>query len=152
HGPALGSRLIRQYLVKAWGLVPAGVGCGRGEAVVVGLHKLAGAVLHLRVRHLVLLCVRVLDVADRAFDALNVSRNPFVALTTHPRRPRHRRTLAHATLPLVADLREIVSEHERGPRAIGPAHDRDGRPGQLHTRIKGGYGRVVPALDVAQKN
>ena len=74
--------------------------------------------------HLVLLGVGVLDVADRAVEALHVGGDALVALAADAGRPFHRGAVADLLFPLGADLGQIVGEDERGARAVGAVHHR----------------------------
>jgi hypothetical protein len=95
------------------------------KVVVVGLHELARLVLHLAVRELVLLRVRVFDVADRAVDLLHVRGDAFVALAADARGPLDRGAFADGGLELGAHLREVVGPDERRSRAVRAMHDGD---------------------------
>ena len=146
--PAVLARLVGEDLVEA--VAPVGAG-GRGlERFGAGGDELAVGVLHEHMRELVLLRIRVLDVADRTGYALQEGRHAFVALATEAADPFHRRAFTDLRLPLRAHLGEVVGEDEGGPGAVGTVHRRDGLVGQLEARIQVRDGGVVPLLDLAE--
>src|SRR5258706_1490986 len=128
-GPGLVAGLVGEHDPHARGRLPVGAS-GRGlEGVVVRGDELARLVLHLAVRELALLRVRVLDVTDGAVDLLHVGRHAFVALAADARGPLHRRALSHRALEFGAHLGEIVRPDEGRTGPIGAVDDRNGVAG-----------------------
>jgi hypothetical protein len=111
--------------------------------------QLPVAVLHRAVRHLVLLRVRIFDVADRALIRWT-RRDAFVALAADAFGPRDRGARANIVLPLGTALRKVVGPQERRARAIRAPHHGDRVGGQLERRIQVGNRLVVPRLDLAE--
>src|SRR3954462_4448364 len=118
-GPGLVARLVGEHHAHALHRLPVRVRCGGLERLVRGRHECAAPVLHLAVCELVLLGVRVLDVADGAVDLLHVRRDASVALSTPARRPLDRRALAHLVREFRAHLRDVVGPEEGRARAVG---------------------------------
>ena len=103
-------------------------------------------------RHLVLLGVGVLDVADGALDALHEGGHAFIALAAHAHDHVHRGAFADGALPLRADLGQVVGEDEGSAGAVSTAYGENGVLGQLDARVQAGDRRVIPALDLAEEN
>src|SRR5882672_1343055 len=119
--PAVLARLVGEDLVEAGRVLPVGAGGGGLEGLVVRGDEHAVLVLQQRVRHLVLLGVSVLDVADRAFDALHEGSHALITLATRARRrrPGYRSVVADLVLPLGAYLGEVVGEDEGRTGTVG---------------------------------
>ena len=74
------TRIVRRHLLDARGRL--------GNALDRGLDTVAGCVLHRAKADLVLQCIDQLDVADRAGQLANQSRNALIAFAANAHRPR----------------------------------------------------------------
>ncbi|EAW42553.1 hypothetical protein N9414_24358, partial [Nodularia spumigena CCY9414] len=147
-GPCLLARLVGQDLVEALG--PVGTGSSGLEGGVIRGHEGAACGLQLGVGQLVLLDVGVLDVADGVGQATHEGGHAFVALAACARGPVHGLAFANLFLPLGIDLGQVVGEAEGGARAVSAAHGSDGGVRQVHARVQGLDGLVIPLADLAQ--
>ena len=152
NGPGIRPGLIVQVDPEARLGLPVDAVGGRREGQVVGLHGLAVAIDHGGVGHLVLLGVRVLDVADRTVDLGDIRRHTGIAPSAETGRPVDGLARPRGGLESRRHLREVVGEHIGGAGGIRAVHqgDRGGR--QLHAGVDLRDGRIVPGLDLAPED
>src|SRR5690606_36453299 len=116
---------IGHHQVEVAGRGPVGARGGGGEGLFAGVHEVAGGVLQARVGELVLQRVGQLDITDAALDLLDVGGDALVALAADTDRPLHRGAFAHAVLPALVDLGQVVGEVEARARTVGAVDDGD---------------------------
>ena len=112
--PASLARLIVQKHTEARSVFPVSTSRSSLECSFIWLNEVAILVLQLGVRNLVTLGISILNVTDRAFNALNGSRNTLVALATQTRWPFNRLIYTDFTLESAAYLGQVVSKQESG--------------------------------------
>src|SRR4029079_17924766 len=125
---------------------------GGGRGLQRRLDVLAGLVLDRGGRELVLQCVRLLDVADRALRLLHAAGDAVVALGAGAGRPLDRLVRAGAALPGRGVVGEEGGEVRRRAGLVGAVADRDARGRQLRARVLARDLRVVPLLDLAEED
>ena len=103
--------------------------------------------------HAVFLDVSVLNVADRAFDAVDVGCNTFVAFAADRRScwPLDSGILANLVSPLFADSAQVVGEVEGGAGTISAVNHGDGHVRQVFAGVQGGQFGVIPFGDGAHE-
>src|SRR5262249_12468147 len=94
----------------------------------------------------------VLDVADCTGRPLDDLRHPLVAFCQGHLSPVDLVTGATALLPLGADRGQVVGEGKSGAAAFSPGDDVDAGVGQPEARVELGDPRVIPPLDLAEKD
>ncbi len=150
--PTLGAGLIGQDQIITVGMHPVGVGRRRLEGLGARRHGGPRLVGEQGVRHLVLLGVCVLHIADRSVGLGGHVGDALVTLGPDPRRPLHRGIGADARQEFGAGLGEILGEQEIRSRAVGPVNRRDRGARQRQLRIQTLDLRIVPLGDIAQVN
>src|SRR6185312_1968873 len=150
--PALGPGLIGENHKEILGLREIDVRRSRLKALQTGTHHLARPIDEACVGHVNLKNVGILEVADRAADALHVYGDAFVAFAPEPRRPGNGGVGPDLGLPFGRDLGEVVRECEGRARAVGAVNHTDAHVREIEARVESPDGRIVPLLHFAQED
>src|SRR5262249_49521588 len=150
--PAVLAGLVGQDVIETGGVFPVGAGRRGLESLVVRRYEDAILVLQQGIRHLVLLDIRVLDIAYRPLYALHEGGEALVARAARARRrrPGDGGVVADLVLPLAADLGEVVGKDESRAGAVGAVHDRDRLVGQPDIPVETSNPGVVPLADLPE--